>query len=433
MAARDLPNLGLKAGYDPGENGWGDNMTLNLLKLSILTQGVAINKVAAEPGTPAAGDVYILDETHATHPNEVIVFDGPVGSEAWVYIVPSEGWLIFNQTANYYEKFDGTVWAELATGGGGGAALPALSGHGLEYLRVNATEDDVEWAAVAGGTTGTEILEPYSHLFAPQVTNSNTFSSGFFGGRSVYFPKAVTLKSIKMMIRGTAAGCTVTPAVYAVTSGGVEGALVAQGPSVVGVSPGLLNLPLTADYPVAAGTMLIVGVIALGAALPIAKSRVAETLYYSTASSTPSSTPTFTKGTQDWASMWPVVEDATPGGSTTGGRFRLPFFFTTAPTASETISIIIADVPFTIPANFAGAQYVNVGTPPAATFTITINKNGSPIGTITISTAGAVTLATTGGLAQNVAAGDKITFVAQASVDASIANVAGMLWGNETA
>lgn len=433
MAARDLPNLGLKAGYDPGENGWGDDMTLNLLKLSILTQGTAIDKVAAEPGGPTAGDVYILDETHATHPNEVIVFDGPVGEEAWVYITPSEGWLIFNQAADYYEKFDGAVWAELATGGGGGGSLPAFAGHSLEYLRVNAGETAAEWAAVAGGTTGTQLVEPYSQLFAPHLTNGSTFSSGFYGARAVYFPKAVTLKAIKMMIRGTAAGCTVTPAVYAITAGGVEGALVAQGASVVGVAPGILSLPLNADYPVAAGTMLIVGVIAQGAALPIAKSRVAETLYYAIGTSVPSASPAFTKGTQDWASMWPVVEDATPGGSTTGGRFRLPFFFTAAPTASETISIIIADVPFTIPANFAGAQYVNVGTPPAATFTVTVKKNGATIGTITISNTGVVTLATTGGLAQNVAAGDKITFVAQAGVDASIANVAGMLWGNETA
>lgn len=120
MPARDLPNLGLKAGYDPGENGWGDDMTLNLLKLSVLTQGTVLSKVAAEPGSPTAGDVHILDETHATHPNEVIVYDGPTGEEAWVYIVPGEGWLLYNQAEDYYEKFDGSVWAELATGGGGG-------------------------------------------------------------------------------------------------------------------------------------------------------------------------------------------------------------------------------------------------------------------------------------------------------------------------
>lgn len=264
------------------------------------------------------------------------------------------------------------------------------------------------------------------------MTNSNTFSSGFFGGRSVYFPKAVTLKSIKMMIRGTAAGCTVTPAVYAVTSGGVEGALVAQGPSVVGVSPGLLNLPLTADYPVAAGTMLIVGVIALGLPCP------------------------------SLSREWPRRFTTPPRQALRPAHRRSPKALRTGPpcglllrtlrpaeaqpaagsgflSSSPRLLRLRKPFPSSLPTcrsrfrEFRGRAVRQRRDAPAATFTITINKNGSPIGTITISTAGAVTLATTGGLAQNVAAGDKITFVAQASVDASIANVAGMLWGNETA
>jgi len=117
MPARTLPNLGLKAGYDPGENGWADDMTLNLLKLSVLSQGYVLSKVAAEPGSPTVGDVHILDETHATHPNEVIVYDGPTGEEEWVYIVPNDGWLLYNQGAVTYERFDGTEWSPLALDG----------------------------------------------------------------------------------------------------------------------------------------------------------------------------------------------------------------------------------------------------------------------------------------------------------------------------
>lgn len=150
MAERTLPNVGLKGGYDPGENGWGDAQNLNLLTLSVLTQGTVIDKVAAEPGSPTAGDVYLLDETHATHANAVAVYDGPTGEEDWVYLDPNPGWLLYNQTEEYYEKFDGTVWAELATGGGG-AAFPDFTGQAGKYLRVNATEDDVEWATPSGG------------------------------------------------------------------------------------------------------------------------------------------------------------------------------------------------------------------------------------------------------------------------------------------
>ena len=128
MPARTLPNLSLLAGYDLGEDGWADDMTLNLLKLSVLTQGTVQEKVAAEPVSPTAGDVILLDETNATNPNAVAVYDGPTGEEAWVYIAPNDGWLLYNQAAGYYEKFDGTVWAELETGGGGGgAATPVVT------------------------------------------------------------------------------------------------------------------------------------------------------------------------------------------------------------------------------------------------------------------------------------------------------------------
>lgn len=116
MPARTLPNLGLKAFYDLGEDGWKDDMDLNLLRLSVLTQGSVNSKVATEPGSPTNGDIHILDETNGTNPNKVIVRD----NGAWVYITPVEGWLMFNRAADYYEKFDGTAWAELATGGGGG-------------------------------------------------------------------------------------------------------------------------------------------------------------------------------------------------------------------------------------------------------------------------------------------------------------------------
>lgn len=42
-----------------------------------------------------------------------------------------------------------TDWRELS--GGGGGSLPALTGQAGKYLRVNATEDGVEWATPSGG------------------------------------------------------------------------------------------------------------------------------------------------------------------------------------------------------------------------------------------------------------------------------------------
>ena len=124
----------------------------------------------------------------------------------------------------------------------------------------------------------------------------------------------------------------------------------------------------------------------------------------------------------------PIV--AGGSGSPPGTRFKLPFFFTTTPVAYETLGMIVADEAFSIPANFAGAQNVVTGINPTSAFTITVERNGTAIGTIVISTAGVATLSTAGGSAVTVNVGDVITYNAPATVDATIANVVGMLWGN---
>lgn len=115
MVARTLANLGLKGFYDLGEDGWDDDMNLNLLTLSVLVQGTAIDKVSAVPGSPSEGQVYILDETEPTNPNKIIVYD----DATWKYLAgPFYGWLIHNAATGNYEKFNGTAWVEFSSGGG---------------------------------------------------------------------------------------------------------------------------------------------------------------------------------------------------------------------------------------------------------------------------------------------------------------------------
>lgn len=150
MPARTLPNLGLQGFFDLGEDGWKDEMDLNLLKLSVLAQGGVIDKVAALPGSPTNGDIYLLDETAVANANAIAIRD----AGAWVYVTPSEGWLLYNRTANYFERFDGTVWGELATGGGsvaysvpfGFTTAPAASETLLLHVFAEAVTFDDEWA-----------------------------------------------------------------------------------------------------------------------------------------------------------------------------------------------------------------------------------------------------------------------------------------------
>lgn len=149
MPMRDLPNLALKGFFDLGEDGWDDEMSLNLLKLSVLVQATALDKVSADPGAPVDGDVYIFDETHATHPNEVAIRD----DGAWVYVTPFEGWLIFNQAAGYYEKFNGAAWTELETGGGGGSSTIAVSSEVGNYTLEIGDANGYKLIDTSGGLT----------------------------------------------------------------------------------------------------------------------------------------------------------------------------------------------------------------------------------------------------------------------------------------
>ncbi|NML88764.1 hypothetical protein HHL26_06745 [Sphingobium sp. TB-6] len=106
-------------------------------------------------------------------------------------------------------------------------------------------------------------------------------------------------------------------------------------------------------------------------------------------------------------------------------QYRIGFFFTTAPTSSEVLALHIATEDFEIPANFgAPASRGAVEVHPAATFALDVQKNGSSIGTITISTGGVFTFVTVGGTAKSVAEGDVIKVVGPASADAAITNVA---------
>lgn len=95
-------------------------------------------------------------------------------------------------------------------------------------------------------------------------------------------------------------------------------------------------------------------------------------------------------------------------------------FFTTTPTASEVLMLYTFAEPVDYADDFAGSVG-DIGTNPTASFVLTIAKNGASIGTITISTGGAFTFATTGA-AESFAAGDQISITAPGTADATAAS-----------
>lgn len=109
--------------------------------------------------------------------------------------------------------------------------------------------------------------------------------------------------------------------------------------------------------------------------------------------------------------------------------YSIPFGFGTGPSASEILLIHVFAEAISLPANFAGfVRYV--GTNPTGSYVLTLKKNGTSIGTLTIGTDGTVTGSTTG--AVTFAVGDALTVTAPASTDATLANCGFTLKGART-
>jgi hypothetical protein len=78
--------------------------------------------------------------------------------------------------------------------------------------------------------------------------------------------------------------------------------------------------------------------------------------------------------------------------------------------------------------NFTGSQ-ASVFSNPASDAAFTVQKNGSPIGSITIGTGGGATFATTGSGLETFAPGDILTILAPTPQDVSLAGVGITLYG----
>jgi hypothetical protein len=108
MVSRTMAgSLALNGDWDLGEDGWKAGMDDNLLWLSVLTQGRFTDVVTIEPGAPAEGSVYILAAAHATHPNQIAVYD----EATWHYRTAQVGWRLFNITLGVFQQWNGTTWA----------------------------------------------------------------------------------------------------------------------------------------------------------------------------------------------------------------------------------------------------------------------------------------------------------------------------------
>lgn len=95
--------------------------------------------------------------------------------------------------------------------------------------------------------------------------------------------------------------------------------------------------------------------------------------------------------------------------------------FGATPGAGAVVDTLMFAREVTLPANLTGSVGT-IGTNPSASMVLSLRDDGVEIGTITISTTGVFTFATTGGTEKVIAAGSKVTLVGPATADTTAAN-----------
>jgi Protein of unknown function (DUF2793) len=113
MAQRQLPGLGLTGFWDLGYRPWKDENDVNLRIISALLGMQALDHVAATPGSPVDGNIYLFTAAHPTQPNKVAIRD----AGAWVYVTPLAGAIMFDLAAGVHKTFSGSAWVALAGSG----------------------------------------------------------------------------------------------------------------------------------------------------------------------------------------------------------------------------------------------------------------------------------------------------------------------------
>jgi len=112
------------------------------------------------------------------------------------------------------------------------------------------------------------------------------------------------------------------------------------------------------------------------------------------------------------------------GAAGAGGAnpYDVGMFLPGVPTNSQLLLQYVFVRAVDFPDEFVGSKGL-VGTNPTAAATIDVKKNGTSIGTISITTGGVVTFVTAGAGVENFVAGDKLELIAQASADATLADI----------
>jgi hypothetical protein len=108
------PNLGLVFGYSAHDNGWGlgsYNPAMEILD-GIIFLSVTSAIIATPPGSPTAGDRYIVGPSPTGawtgHAKDLAIYR----ASAWHFFTPKLGWQAWNVATSSYYRYDGSAWNE---------------------------------------------------------------------------------------------------------------------------------------------------------------------------------------------------------------------------------------------------------------------------------------------------------------------------------
>lgn len=109
-----FPMTGLDSGWPDGSDGWGNSFRSNMAIVQALTRRRVINQTTnTPPGSPAAGDCYIIG------PSPTGAWSGKskqiaIYGELWYYITPELGLSDFYDVAvGRWYRYDGSAWADV--------------------------------------------------------------------------------------------------------------------------------------------------------------------------------------------------------------------------------------------------------------------------------------------------------------------------------
>ena len=146
---------------------------------------------------------------------------------------------------------------------------------------------------------------------------------------------------------------------------------------------------------------------------------------------------TFTLSAEDLADIIAQAGGVTATAKAAFNAYGLQWaiWFNAPPAANELLALYVAPITYEYRANFAGAGVAPPLSPPAATWTATLDRQAGGsgswvnVGTIQIGADGTVSLATVGNAAVAINAGDRLRVLAPPSADSSIVGFALTLKG----